>query len=433
MRAIALFAAVAGAALLPDARLGVNVPLVATLVAATVAASARRSLDVALFGPLAIALACMPALLDAGWVAAVDLTAASLLAAVAVSGPRLVAPLAPLRALGDLPALVPQPPTASAPAFRGLIFAVILVLPFGALFWSADAAFAALAGSAPLPSLTSLPARVLVFALVLFGALGLALAARRIFADPALPTAKLSLSEWAVPLLFLDVLFLAFVAIQVTVLFGGHDHVLETTGLTYAEYARQGFWQLIAAGALTLVVIATAVRVAGVRRRPHLIALRVLLGTLCVLTIVTVASALHRLHLYEDAFGLTRLRLAAETLTWGVGGFLALVLLAGAVRGLRAQFARTAVAAVALGLLAFSLSNPDGRIAERNVDRWRGTGDLDIVYLQGLSADVVPAVAELPESLRVIVLTPLAARLAEDEAWTSANYSRHRARQILRR
>jgi hypothetical protein len=433
MRVLAVLAAATAAALLPHAPLGINVPLVAALIAATVAASVRYSLDAALFGSLALALAGMPAVLDAGWIAAVDLTAACLLAAVAVAGPRLVAPLAPIRALDGLAALMPPVPRGSAPALRGLVLGTMLVLPFGGLFWTADAAFAELAGSAPIPSLASLPARLLVFVLVLLGTLGLALAARRVLADPALPEPKVSLSEWAIPLLLLDVLFLAFVAVQVTVLFGGNDHVLETAGLTYAEYARQGFWQLIAAAALALVVIATAVRVADVRRRAHGAVLRGLLGALCVLTIVTVASALHRLHLYEDAFGLTRLRLAAETFSWGLGGLFVLVLFAGVVRVLRTQFARIAITATALGLLAFSLSNPDERIAKRNVDRWRATGDLDVAYLRGLSADAVPTLETLPEPLRTEVLTPFETHLTKDEPWMSANYGRHRARQALAR
>ena len=77
--------------------------------------------------------------------------------------------------------------------------------------------------------------------------------------------------EWAVPLGVLDALFLAFVAVQATVLFGGHRHVLETEGLTYAEYARQGFWQLLWVSALTLLVL-SAVHPGGRARRPPPIA-----------------------------------------------------------------------------------------------------------------------------------------------------------------
>jgi Domain of unknown function (DUF4173) len=156
-----------------------------------------------------------------------------------------------------------------------------------------------------------------------------------------------------------------------------------------------------------------------------------LLGTLCVLTLVTVASALHRLRLYKDAFGLTRPRLAAETLCWALGGLFVLVLTSGIVGLRRSQVVRAAVAALALGLLAFSLSNPDGRVAERNVDRWRQTGDLDVAYPRDLSADAVPTLAGLPEPLREQVLVPFRMRLEEDEPLTSANYGRHRARDAL--
>jgi hypothetical protein len=430
VRILAVSAAALAAASLPHAPPGIGVPLVAVLVAATVATAAARSLDLALFGGLALVLACMPALLDAGWVVAIDIVAACLLAATAVAGPRVVALAAPVRALDRLPELAPTAPRGSTPAVRGLALGTVVVLPFGGLFWTADAAFAELAGGVPVPSLGTLPGRSLVFVLVLLGALGLALAAGRLFTDPVLPAPTLGLAEWTIPLVLLNLLFLVFVGVQVTVLFGGHDHVLETSGLTYAEYARQGFWQLIAAAMLTLVVVGVATRVAGGPQASGRL-LRLLLGTLCVLTLVVVASALHRLQLYEEAFGLTRSRLAAETVSWGLGGLFALVLAAGLLRAVRAQLPRLALAGVAVGLIAFSLSNPDGRVAERNVDRWVRTGDLDVAYVQGLSADAVPALAKLHEPVRSIALAPLAGRLQEPEPWTSANYGRHRARAVL--
>ena len=71
---------------------------------------------------------------------------------------------------------------------------------------------------------------------------------------PARAPAKVALGrlEWALPLGALVVLFAGFVALQLTTLFGGERHVLETAGLTYAEYARSGFAQLLAVAALTL-------------------------------------------------------------------------------------------------------------------------------------------------------------------------------------
>jgi hypothetical protein len=432
MRWLALLAAVLAAAVLPYARPGIGVPLVAAIVALVVASSARRSARLLVLGGLALALACMPAWLDAPWIVATDLVAACLLATVAVAGVSVVAPAAPVRALVDIRPLLPSGGAQWVPAARGALIGSLLVVPFGALFWSADAAFAELGGSLPLSSLASAPGRVVVFLGVLVGAVGLALAERR--PDPRTSLraiSRLTLWEWALPLVLLDLLFLVFVLVQATVLFGGHAHVLETAGLTYSEYARQGFWQLIAAASLTLAVVWTALCVAVVPTRSERLLLHGLVGCLCILTLVTVASAIRRLHLYEDALGLTRARLAAETFSLSIGSLLVLVLVAGLVPAVRARFAAIAIAGAALGLLAFSLSNPDGRVAARNVERWRNTGRLDISYVQGLSADAVPALAHLPEPLRASVLAPYRGRLAAGEPWSSANRSRRNARAIL--
>ena len=86
-----------------------------------------------------------------------------------------------------------------------------------------------------------------------------------------------------------DAVFAGFVAAQATVLFGGHRHVLETTGLTYAEYVHQGFGQLTVVTLLTLlVVVAATVRGRRARRRGNGLAARRCSALLCVLTLVVV-------------------------------------------------------------------------------------------------------------------------------------------------
>ena len=59
------------------------------------------------------------------------------------------------------------------------------------------------------------------------------------------------------------------------------------------------------------------------------------------------------------------------------------------------------------------------------------TSRLDIAYLETLSADAAPAIAELPPELRSVALVPLANRLAAGDGWGSLNLSRHRARSLL--
>ena len=400
MRFAALTAALVAAAVVPGGAPGVGIVVVALLVAVAAWLGTGSSLDLWLFGTAALALAGIAAVSDAGWVVAIDLSAAILLGTLAVGGATLLAPIAPARALRSVPEITPRPNAAVVPVARGIGLVGIVTVPFAALLISADAAFAAIADGIPFPATDLWPARGVVFVVVLAGALGLGLVRREQFRQLSLERSRaLRPIEWMLPLGALVALFVAFVGVQVTVLFGGRDHVLRTTGLTYAEYARSGYWQLLATAVLTLGVIAAALRLADTPRRSHRVILRALLAALCGLTLVLLASALHRLDLYESAFGLTRLRLTAEAFAWGLAGFFALIVLAGVVPTVRRNFARTAIAATAAGLLAFSLANPDGTIARQNIERWRTTGSLDVAYLQTLSADAAPSIAELPPEL----------------------------------
>lgn len=430
MRPVVLLAGLAAAWLLPGRPLGIGVPIVAVLVAAAVATRSGARPALISFGALALALAGLAAVRDAGWVVALDLTGAWLAGCVAVAGPQLGALAAPLRRLPAGRALVPRPPEDAAPVARGAMLGVVVTAPFLVLFWTADAAFAELWEVVPAPTFASAAGRLVAFGAVVSAAVGLALA-RPVAARPAWrPDRRLPRWEWALPLALLDVLFALFVAVQLVVLFGGNDHVLRTSGLTYAEYARQGFWQLLAAAALTLVVVWGAVRLADAPSRADRLLLRGLLGLLCALTFVVLASVLHRLDLYVDAFGLSRLRLGVAAFSAWVGALLGLVLLAGIADAVRRRFAPVAVAVTGAGLLAFSLANPDGLVAERNVERWRESGKIDLAYLGGLSADAVPAIAALPPTLRGEALAPIGRRLGPDP-WSSWNLARARARERL--
>ena len=432
MRVAALAAALVAAALLPGAPLGIGVTLVGVLVLAALAAGAPLDLGRGLFAALALAFACMPAVRDAGWVVTLDLVAAWLLATAAAGGPRVEAILAPLIRLREAPSLTPPVPARFAPATRGAILGVILVVAFGTLFVTADEAFAQLVGRLPRPEPDLVPQRLLVFALVLAAALGLALAAGRPLQERHFRVPKrLSPIEWGIALVLLDALFLAFVVVQLTVLFGGNDHVLRTAGLTYAEYARSGFWQLLTAAGLTLAVIGLAAAAAETPRRRDRNLLRVLLSALCLLTGVILLSCLRRLELYEDVFGSTRLRLAVEATAFWFAGLFALLLAAGAIGAVRERLAGIVLAGTAVALLAFSLANPDGIVAGRNVAHERETGRFDLAYTAGLSADAVPALARLPASLREDALEAAEANLAVDDPWSSLNLAREEARAIL--
>ncbi|WP_246459140.1 DUF4153 domain-containing protein [Streptomyces himalayensis] len=309
-----------------------------------------------------------------------------------------------------------------------------LLLVFGALFASADAAFADVLGDLmPDVSVADGPWRLLLLALGVVGALAAAHTAAaplhwdRIEVAPGRARGRV---EWALPLIVLNVLFAAFNAVQLAVLFGGYDAVLKKTGLTYAAYARQGFWQLLIATLLTLLVIVFALRWAPRGTPGDRGLVRGVLGTLCVLTLVVVASAVRRMDMYVEAYGLTRLRISVVAVELWLGLVILLIMAAG-VWGAR-RLPRVVAASAAAGVLAFGLLSPDGLIAERNVQRYEDTGKFDLEYARGLSADAVPALDQLEEPLRSCVLQSIAEDLRDDDGpWYATSWSQARARRIL--
>ena len=370
------------------------------------------------------AFALIPLLRDAGWVQAIGIGGAVVFAMPAAAGFARIGDA--LRAVGrGVVALVPGPFVVVAPllehtrgrwgtalpAVRGVALAALLLLPFGILFGTADAAFAEWMESAgeAVPELDGdLPARLLIAAAVLAFA-GALLAARPPRQGAAGPPV-LGRTEWLIALGSLNALFAAFVAVQLATLFTGHEYVMRTAGLTYSEYLHQGFWQLIAAAALTLAVIAAArrwtVRAGAADDRLQ----RLLLGGLCLLTLIVLASAWRRLDLYVEAYGMTRLRLLVEWALLVLGGLFLVVLAAH-----RAPwFPRAAVGFAGVALLLLALSNPEGRIARHNLAHGHG----DRAVLLDLSDDAAPA---------------RGCRTGErDGSLAGFNLARHRARGLLR-
>ncbi|MET9320461.1 DUF4173 domain-containing protein [Streptomyces sp. NPDC003038] len=396
-----------------------------------------------------VALLAIPALRDSVWPSVLALLAAVLLGALALHGSRTW-PGVLLSPLGFFDAAVSGVGWAWTglrsrggvnkdrwlPVAKAAAVAAALLLLFGTLFASADAAFADLLGGlVPDVSVGDGPIRILLF---LLGAV-LALAAARAAAAPlrwdrikVAPGKPRSRVEWALPLVVLNLLFAGFNAVQLAVLFGGYDKVLDSTRLSYAEYARQGFWQLLWVTLLTLAVIALALRWAPRAGAGDRRFVRIVLGLLCALALVVVASALRRMDLYVDAYGLTRLRVSVAAMEVWLGLVIVLIMAAG-VFGAR-WLPRAVAGSVAAGVLAFGLMSPDGMVAERNVTRYQDDEKIDLAYLQSLSADAVPALDRLPEPHRSCALRGINNDLARagHVPWYAMSLGEYRARQILR-
>jgi hypothetical protein len=363
---------------------------------------------------------------------------------------------------GDLPRAqrTPGKRRRLGPVLWGVALAAPLLLVFGALFAAADAVFAnVLRGMfAWLQDYPQLFARLILSLLLSWLALGLA---RRAYTarlnPPALEDyANLDFLRLGAPtaitvLALVDVLFLSFVLVQAVYLFGGAD-TLARTGLTYSEYARRGFFELVTVAALILGLILLLDWLTRFETGRGRRVINVLHGALIALTLVILASALFRMRLYQQEFGLTELRFYTTAFMAWLG--VVLVWLAVTVLRVpgpggdspgRRRFAFGALVAGLAVVVALDLINPDALIARTNLARAAsGVGQsLDAEYLaQTLSADAVPAsvagLAAVPDpAVRAKLACGLQAQAesltkqANTTTWQGANWGVSAARRAL--
>jgi hypothetical protein len=314
---------------------------------------------------------------------------------------------------------------------RGLMLAAPLLFLFGALFVAADSVFQDYVSSA-VPNAGELTLHVGLIALFSWVSAGLL---REYLTRPSpvrmevRPWFRLGATELTVVLALLDLLFLAFVLVQLRYLFGGGSVVEARTGLTYAEYARHGFFELVTVAALVLPLLLLA---DWLRRREEGGSdrlFKLLTGTLILLLFVVMASALQRMRLYQREYGLTELRVyVTGCMLWLAVVFVWIAFTV--LRGRRDLFAVGALVSGFAAILAINVVNPDALIARTNLDR----PNLDLQYLMRLSDDATPTLAKALPSLDPASRRQLAAELEsrrQSEDWRNWNWSRHRAQQAL--
>ncbi|MGD2134873.1 MAG: DUF4173 domain-containing protein [Gemmatimonadales bacterium] len=274
----------------------------------------------------------------------------------------------------------------------GLVVSTPLVLVFGGLLGSADPVFERF-----LHSLVDWNVSRILGHLALFGVAGWLAAGliRSVLARPATQTRRLpwdipfGLIELAIPLGLLAALFLAFDVVQVRYLFGGDDLIRSTVGLTYAEYARRGFFELVAVSVLMLPVLLSADWCAAHRDARTRRVVRALTIVLLALVGLIMTSAMLRMRLYVEVYGLSLDRIyASAVMMW-----IAATLLWFALTVLRARRDRFGFGTIVAGLavlVGLNLANPDALVARVNIERAAAGVQLDVAYLGTLSADATP-------------------------------------------
>lgn len=303
---------------------------------------------------------------------------------------------------------------------RALVITVPILLVFTLLLTSADPVFGSFFAFPDLRIDVAI-SHVLIFGFftwVVAGWLRRSLLAHASAADAAPTPLPLTLGATDVTLALgaLNVLFAAFVIVQIGWLFGGEALVLRTTGLSYAEYARRGFFELTCVAALLLPVLLGARALIPDSDSRTLRFYRRLAMSLVLLLGAILLSAGARMRLYVHYYGISADRLYATAfMIW-----LAVVFVWLAFTVLRSRprtFAAGLVISGFVTLFTLNFLNPDALVARANLARGdavrTGAAGTDLRYLASLGGDAMPM---LVSALMTAPVTPAAPNVVADTA-----------------
>lgn len=246
----------------------------------------------------------------------------------------------------------------------------------------------------------------------------------------------IGLTEMTVILGLMNFLFLSFVIVQIRYFFGGAEHLQQIANLTYADYARRGFFELVWVAALVLpilLIIHWALRKDNPRSEK---VFRVLAGGQIVLLFVIMASALQRMFLYQNEYGLTELRVYTTAFMFWLAAVFVIFALTVLI-GKRERFTFAAYVSALVMIFALQFANPDYLIARVNIARLNEGKVFDANYVSQLSADAIPTlaanIAQINQNRQCVVKHSLLRRRYNEanSDWRSWNFSRQTAWNLV--
>jgi len=332
-------------------------------------------------------------------------------------------------------------------AIKGAIMAVPILIIFAILFSQADLVFSSFVNNFFNINISERAAQYIV--LLLFAFVASLSFLSYIFVQkqtqPALAREKSGVSaqsgreiEMMVFLGLISVLFLVFIVFQITYLFGGEANIAKA-GFTYAQYARRGFWELLAVAMLSLATLFASQKYAGIeskKEKRFLIPALILIAEVAII----IVSAFKRLSLYIDAYGMTEQRFYAA----GFIMLLSVLFILLAIKFIKTKKENFFTFGALLSIMAFvaavNIMNPDAFIAKYNIEQYDRTDKIDVIYMgYYLSTDAENWKIELYKKLQGEDKNALRELLQKQKDylqknsgnWQSTNFSRGRALKLL--
>ena len=186
------------------------------------------------------------------------------------------------------------------------------------------------------------------------------------------------------------VIYLFYSAIQIIYLFVGQGGELPA-GITYASYARSGFWELLFVSILNFFMVLVGIYLFRENK-----VLKWMLTVISACTLVMIISSAYRMWMYVDVYHLTFLRVLV---LWFLG--VLTVVMSGTIFSIykkKFPLFRYSMFAVGCFYIVFSLARPDYWIATYNIAHTENMNQGELSYLlYELSDDAALAVAKIKD------------------------------------
>lgn len=168
----------------------------------------------------------------------------------------------------------------------------------------------------------------------------------------------------------LNVIYLVFCIIQINSLF------MQKTNINYADYARQGFFQLMAVSVINLIVILVTKKYADKTNKY----INIMCIIMVIFTFIIILSSAVRMHFYEQAYGYTFLRLLVYCVLFAETILLIPTVLY--IINKQKHLLKTYFTILIIVYIGMNFINFDAIIANRNIERYIETGKIDLEYLE---------------------------------------------------
>ncbi len=342
------------------------------------------------------------------------------------------------------------------PVVRGIVIALPIVAIFAALLSSADVIFGQQLGNIMkwfrMDNLPELIFRFVYIVVIGYALAGVILHAATESTDeklaredkPFLPP-FLGFTESTIVLGSVVALFAAFVVVQFQYFFGGQTNI-HIDGYTYAEYARNGFGELVTVAFFALLMLLT---LNSITKRETESQRKIYSGlgvALVALLLVMLFSAFKRLGLYEAAYGFSRLRTYTHVFLIWIG-LLLITTIALEIFHKERMFTLALLIASFGFAVSLPILNVDAFIVNQNIQRELHTKakdnvPLDASYFVQLSDDAIPPLVSayrdsaLPNPLReqigaALVCIQQQRNNSRDTSWQSFHFATFNADKSL--